>query len=259
MHLQEQSPGEIELLDILALTGSHPGGAFDVAVSRSPSAILFDGLDDRSELATGRLLWERRAECPFVVGSSGLTHALMQHWREIGILPERSSAKGAAAVDRIIVMSGSCSRVTEMQIEDALSGDFEGLYGTDADHERLLKQGLEVLSRGSSLVVYSARGSHGVLPILSGMDIGSKFGKLLRDLIAHSGVRRVVIAGGDTSSHAFSQLGIYALTFAAVMSPGAPLCLAHSDDKVMDGLELVLKGGQVGGPNFFTKVLKGSI
>jgi uncharacterized protein YgbK (DUF1537 family) len=66
-------------------------------------------------------------------------------------------------------------------------------------------------------------------------------------------VRRVVICGGDTSSHAVQQLGIYALTWSANLQPGGPLCRAHADSE-LDGLELVLKGGQVGTDDFFDVV-----
>jgi uncharacterized protein YgbK (DUF1537 family) len=74
---------------------------------------------------------------------------------------------------------------------------------------------------------------------------------MLREIISATGVRRVVLAGGDTSSHAVVQLGLYALTWCATIQPGAPLCRAHSTLPEMDGLELVLKGGQVGTEDFF--------
>ena len=64
----------------------------------------------------------------------------------------------------------------------------------------------------------------------------------------------MVISGGDTSSHAAQRLGIDALTAIAPMAPGAPLCRAHSTDDIINGLEIVLKGGQTGGPNFFPAV-----
>jgi uncharacterized protein YgbK (DUF1537 family) len=53
------------------------------------------------------------------------------------------------------------------------------------------------------------------------------------------------------------QLGLNALTFAGMLAPGAPLCKAHADDAQMDGMELVLKGGQVGPEDFFEWVRKG--
>ena len=45
-----------------------------------------------------------------------------------------------------------------------------------------------------------------------------------------------------------AQLGVYALTTRLPLptTPGSPLCLAHSDERTFDGLEIALKGGQVG-------------
>jgi uncharacterized protein YgbK (DUF1537 family) len=88
--------------------------------------------------------------------------------------------------------------------------------------------------------------------------LGVALGKLLRELLGRTHespqpVRRVVICGGDTSSHAVQQLGIYALTWAANLQPGGPLCRAHADSE-LHGLELVLKGGQVGTDDFFNVV-----
>jgi uncharacterized protein YgbK (DUF1537 family) len=80
---------------------------------------------------------------------------------------------------------------------------------------------------------------------------------LLRELVLRTGVKRVAIAGGDTSSHAVRRLGIDALTFAALTTPGAPLCRCHSGTASLNGLEIVLKGGQVGPEDYFGKLKEG--
>jgi uncharacterized protein YgbK (DUF1537 family) len=257
LHLKEQSPDSVELLDILALNGKKPDEAFAHVVSSDPSAIVFDGLDERSEVATGRLLWARRTEYPFAVGSSGLTYALTSHWREAGLISGQTSHAGPSPVDRLIVISGSCSPVTEMQIQNAQRSGFEALHAADFESGELLSRGLEILSRGRSLIVYSALGPHDLRGSLTGECLGRFLGTLLRDLVVRSGVRRVIIAGGDTASHAVSRLDIHALTFAAAITPGAPLCRAYSRNPLMEGLELVLKGGQVGGEDLFETVMKG--
>ena len=58
------------------------------------------------------------------------------------------------------------------------------------------------------------------------MSLGKQMGKLLRELLTASRVKRAIIAGGDTASHAGRELGAYALTMLAPMAPGAPLCRA---------------------------------
>ncbi|MDG0789910.1 hypothetical protein OMP38_02895 [Cohnella ginsengisoli] len=65
--------------------------------------------------------------------------------------------------------------------------------------------------------------------------------------------------GGDTSGYVTRALGIYALECLQTLAPGVPLCRAYADDAKLDGLELVLKGGQVGGERFFERVRKGGV
>ena len=61
----------------------------------------------------------------------------------------------------------------------------------------------------------------------------------------------MVVAGGDTSSYATQELGLYGLEMLAELTPGAPLCRGYSDDPRFDGLEIALKGGQMGQANYF--------
>jgi 3-oxoisoapionate kinase len=256
-HLSLQAPGAIGLVDILSLNEGTAEALLDRIVSSGINAVVFDGLDGRTSLETGRLLWARRAEHPFVAGSSGLTHALLRHWREAGLIPPSFEPPGTSPGDRMVVISGSCSPVTESQIRYAMSHGFEGIHTAGREPDDLLCQAADALGRGRNPILYSALGPHNLRGSLTGADLGHYLGNLLRELVTRCGVRRAIIAGGDTATHATAQLGIHALTFASVMAPGAPLCRAHSDSPVMNGLELVLKGGQVGGPGFFEQVLKG--
>ena len=86
--------------------------------------------------------------------------------------------------------------------------------------------------------------------------IGEALGLLLRQILDASGVRRAVVSGGDTSGHATRQLGIFALEALAPTLPGAAICKAHADGP-MDGLELALKGGQMGSEDYFGWVREG--
>ena len=87
--------------------------------------------------------------------------------------------------------------------------------------------------------------------------IGAGLGQILNNVLRESRLTRAVISGGDSSSHAASVLGVYALTAVAPIAPGSPLCRAHSSDPVLAGLEIALKGGQVGRPDFFCAVKAG--
>jgi uncharacterized protein YgbK (DUF1537 family) len=259
-HLALQTNGRIELVDIVALESGNAAARLEEVVAANPVAVLFDGLLQNTIQETGRLIWSKRGMAPvFCVGSSGLTHALMLHWREIGMIPRTHNAPVVSATDRLIVISGSCSPATEVQLRWAMRNGYTGIR-IDAGGRPfagIVADALDPLREGCNIAIYSALGPGDCIGTPHGETLGQYLGSLLLELVRRSGVRRVVIAGGDTSSHAVRQLGIQALTFAGLLSPGAPLCRAHSHDPAIDGLELVLKGGQVGPENFFEMVQKG--
>jgi 3-oxoisoapionate kinase len=123
------------------------------------------------------------------------------------------------------------------------------------------------LESGQSVLFYSARGPAD--PVLTtsrpfssggeavGRQLGTLQGKLLRSVLEKTDVSRICVAGGDTSSYVMQQLGISAMTITYPLAPGAPLCRAHSLIPRFDGLELSLKGGQVGAADFFGRVRNG--
>jgi 3-oxoisoapionate kinase len=115
---------------------------------------------------------------------------------------------------------------------------------------------LDELQSGRDTVLYTALGAPS-----SGSahnhELGIALGRLLLKAVQQSGVRRVVLCGGDTSSQAIQQLDLIALTFAGTLAPGAPLCRAHATSG-LDGLEVVLKGGQMGPEDFFGMVRHGT-
>ncbi|MEO8128555.1 MAG: four-carbon acid sugar kinase family protein [Bryobacteraceae bacterium] len=260
LHLAGQTDRKIALLDILALRGVDPEGVLEGLLADHPDAVLFDGLDELTLQVTGRLVWTRRgAPQSFAIGSGGLTHALVQHWRREGKIVPQFTPPPASAADRLIVISGSCSPVTEGQIRWARNNGFEHLR-VDAANLNLastLSESLIALMAGRSLVIYTAMGLQDRGETPRGEELGSFLGTLLHKLLVQSGVRRALIAGGDTSTHAVRQLGIHALTFVALTAPGAPLCRCHSAEAALHGVEIVLKGGQVGPPHYFESVRKG--
>lgn len=266
LHLARQAPLKTGLVDILAL---HSGGAdrqYDHALDEGSDVVLFDVLDEASMREIGRLLWSRRAmPRAFLAGSSGVEYALVAHWRAEGLLPEQPALADPGPVDRLVVVSGSCSPVTEGQIRWALANGFAGISLDPAalvnggnSVEGAVSAGLEALGQGRSVVLFSALGPGGKIDA-DPHGIGERLGVIARDLVLRSGVRRAVIAGGDTSGHAGQQLGIYALTMLRPMAPGSPLCRAWSAHAETDGLEIVLKGGQVGDARLFGSVRQGKL
>jgi uncharacterized protein YgbK (DUF1537 family) len=227
-------------------------------------AMVFDGIDQGMLEETATLLWrEAQQRQIFAVGSSGLAYGLLGSWRRasgaLGLPRERSRQNQAASVDRLLVLSGSCSPATAKQVRRARQDGFAAirLRGA-APWEVETRSALRALARGKSVVLYTALGPEDMNKEREG-SFGPPLGLLLRRLLLASGVRRVLIAGGDTSTDAVKKLGLSALTFAAPLTPGAPLCRGHASGSQLDGLELVLKGGQIGPEDFFLRVREGRV
>ncbi|HYW44939.1 MAG TPA: four-carbon acid sugar kinase family protein [Bryobacteraceae bacterium] len=258
VHLGRQTGRKLALMDILSLRAPDAGERLETLLSGQPDAIVFDGLEDGSLERSARLICGRPGRPQvFVVGSSGFTYGMMDFWRAEGWIQPPAGVNRAGCVERLLVLAGSCSPATERQIRRALRDGFQGVRLDPCRPEDwdTARQAAETgLAAGKNVVVYSALGLADRKEIDDRRLLGARMGKLLRELILRSGVRRVVIAGGDTASHAASELEIGALTFLAPLVPGAPLCLAHG--AAME-LELVLKGGQIGPETFFKDVVRG--
>jgi uncharacterized protein YgbK (DUF1537 family) len=82
-------------------------------------------------------------------------------------------------------------------------------------------------------------------------------GQITNEVLKSVKIKRILFAGGDTSSYSASELDILALEMIAPIAPGAPLCKAVSDNEWVNGIEMNFKGGQVGTADYFIKVLKG--
>jgi 3-oxoisoapionate kinase len=70
-------------------------------------------------------------------------------------------------------------------------------------------------------------------------------------------LRRLGVAGGDTSSWILRTLDVWGLSFVGHLAPGVALCRAHAHDRNLDGIELMLKGGQMGPPDLFARLQNG--
>lgn len=252
LHLASQTCLRIALLSFLDLKSSP-------LLPDSADAVLLDVMDEATLRVAGRLLWPASGT-RFAIGSSGVEHALAAAW---GMHPIPHVAPQPAG--RIIVLSGSCSPITASQINYAASHGFATIHLDPIQFaeqqqpaaEQAVDTAVRHLHNGRSVVLYTAQSaSDHIAPDLAArpgfrQSLGRMAGSVLASIIDRSGVRRVVVAGGDTSSHAGSQLGIEALTFVCPLTPGAPLCRAWSANPARDGMEIVFKGGQCGAPDFF--------
>ena len=271
-HLAAQTGRPVTLADLAALTGPDPEAAVDRLLATPDSLMLLDVADAATQAETGRQLWRlAQGGRRFTVGSSGVEYALLAEWQRLGLVPGRAEFAAVPRVERLAVVSGSCSPTTEAQIRTALADGFEGLaldprdlIGPDRDAAvaRAVTAGDAILKRGGSVLAYTALGpSTDLGPGVEGERhrIGRGLGRILAGLVAAAGLTRAVVAGGDTSSHALQELATTALTtrMPLAASPGSPLCTAHSDSAAFNGLEIAFKGGQVGDDHYFSRIRDG--
>jgi 3-oxoisoapionate kinase len=283
VHLQKQTPRDIELIDFVQLRSDAAIAKLRAFEREDVPVVLIDVLDEETLAAAGKLVWQERGQGVFTASSSGLQYALAAHWRAQGLLPDTPGLPEAGPVDAIAAVSGSCSPVTAGQIRWARENGFRverldlrralDASTRDAEIERAANVSAQAIENGQSALVFSAEGPDDP-DVLAFDDIASraglsranaarKTGEALADvmlrILERAPVRRVVVAGGDSSGEVASKLGILALSVAAGMAPGSPLCRAWSDDPARDGLEIALKGGQIGAPSFFGSVRAGRL
>ncbi len=245
------------------------------------SLLTLDCVDAASESAVGNLIWNERHENQYVVGSQGVEFALVRHWQEAGLIPVIEPPKSIGMAQRMVVVSGSVSPTTAEQITWSKANGFASIEFNAAsactgnevlerEINRVIEIALSAISSNQDPLIHTAEGpddpaveafkiavsksEHNMFS--ANQMIGEALGHILHEVLIRSGARRTVVSGGDTSGHATRQLGIFALTALAPTIPGASIFKAHADGP-MDGLELALKGGQMGTYDYFGWVRSG--
>ncbi|MDW5376455.1 four-carbon acid sugar kinase family protein [Halomonas sp. HP20-15] len=274
-HLAAQTTLDIGLADLASLTAADIDQRIDDWQQRH-QALLYDVVDETTQASVGHQLWRtRQADGGYVVGSSGVEYALISEWRRQGLIGPPPRFADPGGVERIAVVSGSCSETTARQIRWASDHGFQAIAvdavrladpaGSEAERDAAIRHGLAALRSGASVILHTALGPEGADPALNGEQarhgIGRRLGEILRELLVAERLTRVVVAGGDTSSHALQQLGIHALTMRLPLpeTPGSPLCTAYSSDARFDGLEIAFKGGQIGSDGYLATIRDGGV
>jgi uncharacterized protein YgbK (DUF1537 family) len=275
IHLSRQTALASGLLDLATVRSTSRSAAFDRLAEDGAAIVLIDVDSPESQALAGKEIWRsRKPGGSFVVGSSGIEYALLAEWAETAAIGTESRFSPPGAAGCVAVVSGSCSPTTERQIRHALTDGFDGIEvdpvelvseRSEQEIARAAASGRASLETGRSVILYTAlgpaadRGAEIDREQGARHKLGRGLGTLLRQLTEQQNLKRVIIAGGDTSSHALGQMGVDALTVRMPLpaSPGSPLCVAHSRIKAIDGLEVALKGGQVGTDRYFSAIRDG--
>jgi uncharacterized protein YgbK (DUF1537 family) len=197
----------------------------------------------------------------FSVGGSGIELALGNYWNKARVLKPVTKWKKIPKAKPLLVISGSCSPVTAGQIAYAKANGFEELI---IDAVKICKDGVvnesvmkkidESLNQKKNLIVHTGEMQ---TQNLYSEKLGTALGVIAKDAVINTGIKRVVISGGDSSSYAARAMEIDAVEMIAPLVIGAPLCKVYSKNKDINGLEINFKGGQVGGEKYFEILLNG--
>jgi uncharacterized protein YgbK (DUF1537 family) len=205
---------------------------------------------------------EAAAGHALITGGSGVAMGLPENFRRAGLLEVRGDsanlppASGAAAV-----LAGSCSRATLFQIATARDRvptlELDPLTTPDAG--ALAAQAREWMAGklGDTPIVIAASSTPDKVAALqaklgrdaAGHLVEAALAEIADDLFTR-GVRRLVVAGGETSGAVVSRLGVRSLRIGAEIDPGVPWTYAEGGAAP---LHLALKSGNFGAPDFFLK------
>lgn len=282
-HLDGQTDLPKAVVDFRALMAGQGEAAIAAARQQGARIIALDVLDAATLAETGRLLWEAANDAPmFAVGSQGVEYALVAHWGRIGLAQQGLALPPIAPARPLLVVSGSCSQTTARQIDRAEGAGFAILpldacqaltpAGRQAELDRVQSILDPLLAAGRPALVCTARGpddpAMGALLRVLPQDkaaaaevharLGDGLGRLVTAARRRHGLTRAVIAGGDTSGYAMLATGAEALAPIGKLAEGVPLLRVLAGDPQIDGLEVALKGGQMGDPDLFIRAANGT-
>ncbi|RFB83442.1 serine kinase [Rhizobium leguminosarum bv. trifolii] len=263
--LARQSHGAVGLIDLTAIAAG-PGAVktrLEALRAAGVSAAVADAIFER-DLET---LGEIALETPVSTGASGLGLGLARALVRSG----RISPSGAAPADAIrpvgglsAIVAGSCSKATLRQLDVAE----RSMPVLRLDPERLLAGPDEIAAAiswagdriAAGPVVVAASAAPETVTRLqslygreaSGHAIETATSIIAAELVAR-GVRRLVVAGGETSGAAVDRLAIPAFLIGPEIAAGVPVL--RTVGNAQGDMLLALKSGNFGGEDFFAAAL----
>ena len=267
--LQAQSTRRVGLIRYDAIAqGADAVRARITALQRDGIAIAIADATANDDLRT---LASACAELPLVTAGSGLALGLPAAFAERGwLVPDARAAALDATADRAAVLSGSCSLATNAQVQrwrDAGRPAFAIDPLALARGELLADAALAwaAARAGEPVLIYATASPDDLQAVQA--ELGAmRAGALVESCLARiacglvaSGVRRLIVAGGETSGAVVQALGVRQLRIGAAICPGVPWTQAEgaSFNPPLDApLHLALKSGNFGGADFFDQALR---
>jgi uncharacterized protein YgbK (DUF1537 family) len=208
---------------------------------------------------------EAAANHALITGGSGVAIGLPANFRRAGLLSDAVDPGALPAIEgAAAVIAGSCSRATLAQLGFARGHlpvfELDALATPDAAalSEAALAWAADKI--GGKPVVIAASAPPEKVAALQARLGREQAGALLEDAVARiaeglvaRGVRKMVVAGGETSGAVVGRLGVRSLRIGAEIDPGVPWTLASGGGA---DLLLALKSGNFGATDFFLKAFR---
>ncbi|MFL5288411.1 MAG: 3-oxo-tetronate kinase [Rhodopila sp.] len=261
--LSRQTDGAVGLVNFA--TVDQGAGAIRDAMTRLKEQgrryAIVDAITDTHLMAIGQAA-ESHA---LITGGSGVAMGLPANFRRTGLLSEQTDSAALPLLDGpCAVVAGSCSRATLAQLGYARSHvpvfDLDPLGTPDAAalNDAALRWASDKI--GDKPIVIAASALPNRVALLQSRLGRDQAGALVEDAIARiagglveRGVRRMVVAGGETSGAVVGQLGVRSLRIGGEIDPGVPWTYASGSGP---DLLLALKSGNFGATDFFLKAFR---
>ncbi|MEK9724706.1 MAG: 3-oxo-tetronate kinase [Rhodospirillaceae bacterium] len=256
--LGRQTAGRVGLVDMTAVAGGADAIAARFKALRADGHrfTIVDAIVDADLMAIGAAV----ADLPLITGGSGVALGLPENFRRNGLLAGGTAAALPAVAGRAAVLAGSCSIASRGQV--AAAADRWPSLSLDPlalaqDSENALTW-VDGQAENEPILIYSSADPAEVAAAQdklgrdqAGAVVERAMGEIARGLVER-GVRRLVVAGGETSGAVVQALGVTGLRIGPEIDPGVPWTETLGEP----GMALVLKSGNFGTPDFFMKSLE---
>jgi uncharacterized protein YgbK (DUF1537 family) len=202
------------------------------------------------------------ADLPLLTGGSGLALGLPENFRRAGKLRQLDAAAVPHVEGGEVVLAGSASQATNGQVAAWLEAGRPALridpLALAAGAPVVAKALAFARDAGQTVLIYATSAPDEVKAVQQRLGVeraGALVEQALGDIasgLREAGVRRFVVAGGETSGAVVQALGVQLLHIGAQIDPGVPATVSATAQP----LALALKSGNFGGRDFFAKALK---
>ena len=266
IHLGKQTNKKVGLIDNVQQKAKKKEWLDNIT---DEEVVLLDTTNEDELLKIGEWLntQQKKHGQLFSVGGSGIEMALGNYWNKAGVLKPIIKWKKIDKAKPLLVMSGSCSPVTKNQIEFAVAHGFvemplemETFQDEAGNGFRLgcsVEEIVSALRQNQSVIIHTGN-IRQIDQSTSARTLGETLGYIAKRISEKVKLKRIVVAGGDTSSYAARAMEIDAVEMIAPFVIGAPLCKAYSKNEKINGVEINFKGGQVGDEKYFELLLNGN-